>query len=235
MVNEEKLTVIPNGVDLDHWRNDRATRNAMRRELHLSDEFLWLAVGRLDPVKDHSTLLRAFAKLSTNALLVIAGEGPLKNQLRSFANDPALSDRVVFPGFQNDVLRWMRAADGFVLSSRSEGLPIALLEACACELPAVVTDIPGAREVLPESIGNPTATVGDADSLAAGMTDVMCMPEAERRALGLRMRRSVCERFSLDTVLSKWEDMYHVLLEKNPHPSRFGVATPALDRTLQLQ
>ena len=89
-----------------------------------------------------------FRRLPSNARLVIAGEGPLKSQLNALVKTLALGDRVLFPGFQIDVLRWMRAADGFVLSSRWEGLPIALLEACACELPAVITDIPGAREVL---------------------------------------------------------------------------------------
>jgi glycosyltransferase involved in cell wall biosynthesis len=235
MVNEEKLATIPNGVDLDHWKSDRKARDAMRQELCLSDEFLWLAVGRLDLVKDHATLLRAFSRLSSNARLVIAGEGPLKSQLNSLVKALALGDRVSFPGFQIDVLRWMRAADAFVLSSRWEGLPMAMLEACACELPAVTTDIAGAREVLFEALCIPAAAVGDADLLAASMNAVMCLPEMDRSNLGCRMRQSVVERFSLDIVLNKWEDLYRALLAQNPQPSRFGRDGLALDRTLQLQ
>ncbi len=235
MVNEEKLAIVPNGVDLDHWKSDRNARDAMRRELRLSEEFLWLAVGRLDPVKDHATLLRAFSKLSSNARLVIAGEGPLKSRLNSLVKTLALGDRVSFPGFQIDVLRWMRAADGFVLSSRWEGLPMALLEACACELPVVITDIPGARELLSDAHSIPVAAAGDPDSLAAGMNAVMCLPEMARRELGRRMRQSVVEKFSLDAVLNRWEELFCALLERNPQPSRFGSARSALDRTLQLQ
>ena len=235
MVNEEKLAIIPNGLDLDHWKSNRKARDAMRQELCLSDEFLWLAVGRLDPVKDHATLLRAFSKLPSSPRLVIAGEGTLKSQLNALVKTLALGDRVFFPGFQIDVLRWMRAADGFVLSSRCEGLPIALLEASACELPAVITDIPGAREVLSNVPCTPVAAVGNADSLAASMNTVMRLPKKDRSEIGRRLRRSVMERFSLDAVLNRWEELYGTLLESNPQPSRFGGTRSARDRTLQLQ
>ncbi|MGA8739823.1 MAG: glycosyltransferase [Terracidiphilus sp.] len=235
MVHEEKLFIVPNGVDLDHWKSNRKARDAMRQELRLSDKFLWLAVGRLDAVKDHATLLRAFSKLPSSARLVIAGEGPLKSQLNALVKTLALGDRVFFPGFQIDVLRWMRAADGFVLSSRWEGLPIALLEACACELPAVITDIPGAREVLTDEQCPPVDAIGDADSLAACMNALMCLRETDRSELGRRMRQSVVERFSLGAVLNRWEELYGMLLERNSQPSRFGRAGWVLDRTFQLQ
>lgn len=235
MVHQEKLSIVPNGVDLDHWKSDREARDAMRQELRLSEEFLWLAVGRLDPVKDHATLLRAFSRLPSNARLVIAGEGPLKSQLNAIVKTLALGDRVLFPGFQIDVLRWMRAADGFVLSSRWEGLPIALLEACACELPAVITDIPGAREVLADAQCTSAAAVGNADSLAANLNNVMRLPQTDRSELGRRMRQSVVERFSLGAVLNRWEELYGMLLERNSQPSRFGRAGWVLDRTFQLQ
>ncbi|MGA7243009.1 MAG: glycosyltransferase [Terracidiphilus sp.] len=235
MVNEAKLSIIPNGVDLDYWKSDRKACDAMRQELGLSDEFLWLAVGRLDPVKDHATLLRAFSKLPANARLVIVGEGPLRSQLNDLVKALALGDRVLFPGFQIDVLRWMRAADGFVLSSQWEGLPIALLEASACELPAVITDIPGAREVLSSVPCTPVAAVGNADSLAASMNTVMRLPKKDRSEIGRRLRGSVVERFSLDVVLNRWEELYGTLLESNPQPSRFGGTRSARDRILQLQ
>jgi glycosyltransferase involved in cell wall biosynthesis len=235
LVSDKNLAIVPNGVDTDHWNRDSDVRGAMRRELGLSDEFLWLAVGRLDPVKNQATLLRAFAGIPNNTRLVIAGAGPLDAELRSLAPELGLRDRVSFPGFQGDVRPWMQAADGFVLCSSWEGLPMALLEAAACELPAVTTNIPGAREVLPDVLPGATVTVGDADALAAAMNAVMCLPGEERRARGRNLRASVCARFGLDTVLTQWEDLYRALLEKNPQPSRLGTPASVLDRIFQLQ
>ncbi len=234
LVRDGNLAIVPNGVDTDCWKRNEDVRRAMRHELGLSDQFLWLSVGRLDRVKNHATLLRAFARIATNARLVIAGEGPLHAEFRSLALALGLRGRVSFPGFQSDVRRWMQAADGFVLCSSWEGLPIALLEAGACELPAVITDIPGSREVLPEP-PRAAVPVGDADALAAAMSAVMSLPCEERREFASRTRISICARFSLDTVLTQWENLYSALLERNPHPSRFGMPASAWDRTLQLQ
>ena len=130
-LKEENLAIIPNGVDIHRLRRNDNVRAAMRRELQLGDEFLWLAVGRLDPVKDHATLLRAFSTLPNNVRLIVAGDGPLRNDLNALADDLGVRSRVRFLGFEPDVLRWLRAADGFVLCSRWEGLPISLLESSA--------------------------------------------------------------------------------------------------------
>ena len=82
LVRDGNLAIVPNGVNTDHWKRDEDVRAAKRSELGLSNEFLWLAVGRLDPVKNHATLLRAFARIAHNARLVIAGDGPLHIKLR---------------------------------------------------------------------------------------------------------------------------------------------------------
>ncbi len=234
-LNEENLAIIPNGVDIHRFRRNDDVRAAMRRELQLGDEFLWLAVGRLDPVKDHATLLRAFSTLPNNVRLIVAGDGPLQNDLNALADDLGVRSRVRFLGFEPDVLRWLRAADGFVLCSRWEGLPISLLESSACELPPVVTNIAGAREVLPDLPASMSVPVGNADALAASMQYVMSLTVSERRELGRRARNSIAGRFSLDAVLDRWEALYDGLLEARPHLRRFGTASPSAGRTFQLQ
>ena len=82
------------------------------------------------------------------ARLLIAGAGPLQSELIQLAARLGLERRVRFLGFEPDIKRWMQAADGFVLSSRWEGLPMGLLEAAACGLPAVATCVPGTPEVI---------------------------------------------------------------------------------------
>ena len=133
------------------WKRGGRTRRAethLRREFGLTDEFLWLAAGRLEPVKDYPTLIRAMAGVPEPARLVIAGDGPLLDELVKLSGSLGLERRVRFLGFEPDVRRWMQAADGFVLASQWEGLPMGLLEAAACALPAVATDVPGTREVI---------------------------------------------------------------------------------------
>jgi glycosyltransferase involved in cell wall biosynthesis len=236
LVQEAQLAVIPNGIDVDRWKPDPAVRRAMRTKLGLGSEFVWLAVGRLDPVKDHATLLQAFAGLPENARLLIAGAGPLESELRQLAAKPSIASRIQFLGFQNDVLPWMQVADAFVLTSRWEGLPLAFLEAAACELPAVCTDIPAIRELAGALPGHALTPIGDCDALATAMQELMRLGEADRRTIGRGMRDLVARRFRIQNVLDQWEEIYRRLLRLRPHPTRSGMADSArCVKTLQLQ
>jgi len=224
MVTPGKLLVLPNGVDVEEWRPDAPARNAVRRELGLGEEFLWLAAGRLEPVKDYPTLLAAMAKVPEPAKLLIAGSGPLQSELLRLSAGLGLEQRVRFLGFEPDLRRWMRAADGFVLSSRWEGLPMALLEAAACALPAVATDGAGTSEVLVDGQSGWLTLAGDSAALAEAMTRMMRTPPEERRAMGERARQFAVEQFSLEAILDRWEALYGDLLQRNPRPARWGRA-----------
>ena len=224
-VSRSKLAVLPNGVDTREWRPDEADRTALRRELGVDREFLWLAAGRLEPVKDYPTLLEAFAKVGTSARLAIAGSGPLESQLRELAVRLEVEKRTRFLGFAPDVLRWMRAADGFVLSSRLEGLPMVLLEAAACGLPAVATGIAGTREVIVDGETGWLAEAGSSAALEGAMTRTMRASPEERKAMGERARWRAIERFSLESALDQWEALYGDLMERNPRPRRWGIGT----------
>ena len=215
-----KITVIPNGVDMDAWRPDAAARAAVRGELAIENEFLWFAAGRLEPVKDYPTLLAAMAQLPSTARLVIAGTGPLEEQLRGLASQLCLQSRVRFLGFEQDVRRWMQAADGFVLSSRWEGLPMALLEAAACALPAVATDVPGTREVIVHGGTGWLAAQGDPRGLAEAMTRLMHTSLDGRKTIGEQARQRAFDSFSLELALTRWEALYSDLLQRNRRPSR---------------
>ncbi len=222
MVSRGKLTVLPNGVDTAAWKPDAQARTRVRRALSLDDEFLWFAAGRLEPVKDYPTLLQAMAELPQPARLVIAGLGPLEGELRRLSSEPGLEHRVRFLGFVPDLRRWMQAADGFVLSSRWEGLPMALLEAAACAVPAVATSVPGTREVIVDGQTGLLAAAGSASSLQEAMTRMMQTPPEERQALGRRARQLVLDRYSLEAVLDQWEGLYADLLSQNPQGRRIS-------------
>jgi glycosyltransferase involved in cell wall biosynthesis len=237
MAREEDLSVLSNGIDVATWRPDVQVRSATRRALGLGDEFLWIAVGRLEAVKDYQTLLRAFSRLQgycaskplktgysfpetaapcapATARLLMLGAGPLQAELVELTAQLGLEQRVHFFGFEPNVRRWMQAADGFVLSSRYEGLPMVLLEAGACGLPTVATDVAGTREVIVDGENGCLAPAGNPHALASAMAWLMHVPIEERRAMGECARRRVVEQFGLETVLDRWERLYEDLLRR---------------------
>jgi glycosyltransferase involved in cell wall biosynthesis len=157
--------------------NPAATGVSARREDDTVRKRLWgdgfdrhiLSVGKLKAVKDHATLLRAVAALprSLNAKLTILGEGPLRPELEAIVRELDLADRVSLPGFALDPYPWMRTADVFVLSSKTEGFGNVIVEALECGLPVVSTDCQsGPAEILEGGRYGCLVPVGDAAALA---------------------------------------------------------------------
>jgi glycosyltransferase involved in cell wall biosynthesis len=135
-----------------------------------------LAVGRLVPQKDFALLLEAFASVRRTraATLVVLGEGPLRPELERQARVLGIAADVSFPGFCANPYPAMAAADVFVLSSRWEGSPGALIEAMACGARVVATDCPsGPRQVLDGGRYGRLVPVGDASALATGIHDAL--------------------------------------------------------------
>ena len=220
MVSADRLVVIPNGVDTGRWKPLPPKAWAAGKDVRFKDKFLWLAAGRLEPVKNYPALLDAFAELPETAHLIIAGTGPMEAELRGQCADLDVESRVDFLGFERNLLSWMQKADALVLSSLWEGLPMVLLEAGACGLPAVATDVAGSREVLVHGETGLLARTGSATDLAAAMMTMMRMDPKDRRDLGLRARERVGTRFSLETVLDRWDAFYRELLHDRPLRSR---------------
>lgn len=220
-VSARQCVVQPNGVDTEVWKPDALTHASLRRQMGLTSEFLWFAAGRLEPVKDYSTMLSAVAQIPGDSRLVIAGSGPMQAELQELAAALEVKDRVRFLGFERDVRTWMQAADGFLLSSRWEGLPMGLIEAAACGLPAVATDVTGTNEVVEDGQTGWLAPVGDPAAFAGKMIAIMESSPPQRELMGQQARRRAIERFSLDTILNRWEALYRDLLARNPRPRRW--------------
>ncbi|MDW6022420.1 glycosyltransferase [Mesorhizobium sp. BAC0120] len=154
--------------------------HAWRQELDaMGDGPVIVTAGRLVPVKDHRTLLRAFALLreSRPARLVIFGEGPIEDELRAFAQECGIGDQVLFAGYVNDPHACYAVADLFVLSSISEGFGNVLMEAMAAGVPVVSTDAPhGPREILDNGRYGSLVPVGDAPAMARAMAEMLDRP-----------------------------------------------------------
>jgi glycosyltransferase involved in cell wall biosynthesis len=218
IVPSRLLTVIPNGVDPRPFaRVAPETRAALRRSLELGDEFVWLAVGRFELAKDYPNMLRAFASVrerQPGALLLLVGEGALQAEAEALTHTLGLTPAVRFLGVRRDVPDVMRAADGYVMSSAWEGMPMVLLEAAAAGLPIVTTNVGGTGEVVADGSSGFLAPARDPAALAAAMTRLMALPEADRRAMGEQGRERVMSRFSLVRVVERWEALYRAVLDR---------------------
>ncbi|HWA94530.1 MAG TPA: glycosyltransferase [Terracidiphilus sp.] len=224
IVWEKKLTVVPNAVDVAEWNANPIVRAGMRREHGIENKFLWFASGRLEAVKDYSTLLHAFSMVDPQSILIIAGDGVLRDGLERLAGQLGIHMRVKFLGFIENPMLWMQSADGFVQTSRWEGLPMSVLEAGACALPTVATNVAGTRELIVPGQTGLLVEAGNVRAIAAAMQRMMNMNTAERAAMGECARMLVLERYAMDPVLDRWEKLFGKLLEQNTVPRRWGSA-----------
>jgi glycosyltransferase involved in cell wall biosynthesis len=138
--------------------------------------FTLLYVGRLAPPKDHATLLRAVALTRAhhpNVQLWMVGDGPLEFSLRKLSDELGLNECVTFFGEQADVSPFLLAADLFVMSSVTEGLPVSLLEAMSVGLPAVVTDVGGMGEIARLSGAVTLVPSSDPEGMAIALCDAV--------------------------------------------------------------
>lgn len=163
-----------------------------------------LGVGRLDPQKDFTNLIDAFAavRAERDCRLVLLGEGRLRAQLMEQAQRLGVGRDVELPGFVDNPYAWMRRASLFVLSSRWEGIANALTEALACGTPVVATDCPdGPREILDNGRYGPLVPVGDPMALATAMRVVLDAP------LSSNELRAAAGRFTLDKSVTRYLDV----------------------------
>jgi glycosyltransferase involved in cell wall biosynthesis len=216
-VPPERLLVIPNGVELDKFEPNCEARERTRLELGVGQQFAWLVVARLEPVKDHAGILRAFRELVSvrpDTTLLVAGDGPLMNDTQKLAQELSIVDQVRFLGRRQDVPQLMNAADAFVLGSEYEGLPLVLLEAAAVGLPIAATDVGGNPEVVYDGLTGTLAAPNSPDTLARAMASIMAMTTEQRREMGAAGRKLVSAQYGMQQVVTVWENIYSHLLNK---------------------
>lgn len=202
---------IGNGVDLaTFFPASGEERRALRGRLELpEDRVLCVFVGRLTPQKDPDLLLEAWAMGRwPDTHLILVGDGPLRNRLEARAASGSLAGHITFVGARTDVAEYLRAADLLVLPSRAEGMSNALLEAMACGIPVVASDLPANREVVGRD-GRTGSLVapGDAAALAEAIRKLVKNPSL-RHEIGSAARLLVQSHFDIERVADRYLSLY---------------------------
>jgi glycosyltransferase involved in cell wall biosynthesis len=221
---DDRLEVIPNGFDTDHFRPDPAARLAIREEIGVApDAPLVGLVARYDPVKDHASFLRAAAIVHREfpeAHFLMCGD-------KVDASNAALTQLIASLGIgrachllgpRRDVARIHAALDVAASSSLSEAFPLAVGEAMACGVPCVATDVGDSALMIGKA--GMIVPPGDPGALAAGMAELLGIGAAGRARLGADARERVRELFDLEAVTRRYEALYDELLGAEPDSER---------------
>ncbi len=211
-ISQHRLGVIRNGVDLERFAPRFEEREETRRQFRFGPDSLVIGtLGRLVPIKDHMTLLRAAEKAisgGTQLNLLLVGAGPEAERLQSFAAaSPGLAKATKFVGATSYVPALLNAMDIFVLPSLNEGMSNTILEAMATAIPTVATEIGGNPEVLEH--GRTGLLFRPAD--VSGLADVLRQLAANltlRKSLGTAARDHVVRNFSLESMIQQYRKLY---------------------------
>jgi glycosyltransferase involved in cell wall biosynthesis len=207
-----KLKVVYNGLDVQRVAFTKAGREKVRNELGIVNErFVWISIGRFEAAKDHQNLIKAFKYLVESGLeqtLLLVGEGTLKVDILAMVQALELEGQVRFLGRRDDIAELLSAADGYVLASLWEGLPLVLQEAAAVGLPIVATDVGGNGEIVRHGKNGYLAPKAAPRLLAEAMQKLMQDAQSRRTEYVNYSRRLAGECFDIHKISTNWVELY---------------------------
>jgi sugar transferase (PEP-CTERM/EpsH1 system associated) len=219
-----RIRLICNGVDTERFRPAVTRAKALPPGFAGEDSLIIGTVGRLEPVKDQLTLVKAFVELVRRSpeggrlRLVLVGEGSLRAAIEALLAETGLAQQVWLAGARDDVPALMAALDLFVLPSLAEGISNTILEAMACGLPVVATRVGGNAELVEEGRTGFLVARGDPTAMATALAGYV-HDSGLRRDHGAAARQRIEEQFSLDGMVARYTDLYDELCR---HPTDEG-------------
>jgi len=208
----EAIDVLYNGVDGQVFSPQPPARDATRQRLGIpADALVVGSVGRMVPLKDFMTLLKAVEALVSempNLHVLLVGSGTDLSRLQDYVNaSQQLAGRVIFPGTVDRVADLLNAMDVFVLPTLIEGMSNTLLEALAVGLPAVATRVGGNPEIIAEGVCGYLFPPQDVPGLVSQLRTLLRDPRL-RADFGRAARERVLQHFSLERMLRRYRDLY---------------------------
>lgn len=211
-----RISRILNGVDTQRFHPRRGGRSLLPEDYRDPTRVVFGTVGRMDPVKDQMTLVRAFARLQAETpttRLVLAGDGECRPALEAEVQRLGLAKRIWFAGQRSDVPELLRELDVFVLPSLAEGISNTIMEAMASGLPVVATEVGGNPELVEADICGRLVRPDDPGAMAEAMRDYV----ADRQRIeaeGQAARKRAEAVFGLDGMVTAYDGVYRRLLEQ---------------------
>lgn len=195
-----RIPVVFNGIDLSRCKvKESYTKKKLFKVLH---------IGRFMAVKNHTVLLRSFARFAqqhTDVRLELLGDGELKEEMMRLAQELNLMEKVEFAGLQSNVYPWLHDADVFILPSEFEGMPMTLIEAMGTALPIIASDVGGIPDMLADK--KEALLIQPKEECIIEALELLYNNEDKREYLGQSaLRKSVV--FSAQTMARKYIDIY---------------------------
>lgn len=191
------------GVDLNKFNTQSVNREGKRRELGFTkDDFILLSVGELIPRKNHQLVLHALGLLQKQGKLgniqyVICGRGVKLDELKALAQELQIADHVHFLGYRNDISAICQASDLFVFMSKQEGLPVAMMEAMACGVPVICSDVRGNTDLVENGVSG-IISESTPEKLAENILQLVSNP-SKLQKLSAQAAKMI-QKFDLSTV-----------------------------------
>lgn len=208
LVNNVKTNNIPNGVDISFYSAvNELQKRSLRKKFSIPENaIVWISSGRLSPIKDPFFLIenwqQKFAE-STSNILIILGDGDLYAGCKNLASQ---ASNVVIKGRVNNVVEFLQAADYFISASTTEGLPMAVIEALACGLPILLSDIDPHNEILTmrKNIGM-SFNLGDASSFLNALDLIQLQNTESMKKEAIRVVQS---KLSAEVMSGNYQKLY---------------------------
>jgi len=205
-----KIEIIYNGIDGSHGQ--ASSKQETRKQLGIEeDAFVLGTVARLDPIKNHDMMIRVLKTIREKhpeVYLIIVGDGPERRRLERLVADLGLSSFVIFTGFREDTDLFYSVMDLFMLTSFSEGTAMTLLEAMACSLPCIVTNVGGNPEIVEDQRTGFIIPVNDEKALSDKIS-ILMNDNVLRKQIGSAGRKRFEENFTVEKMVRAYEKLYN--------------------------
>jgi glycosyltransferase involved in cell wall biosynthesis len=202
-----KYHTIYNGIDVG--RAEKKTK--FRNKSLPKNIFIFISVANLNQIKNHNLLIESFSRvveINKNCFLLIVGDGVLKSKIKKQINFLKINNYCKIISNCQNPSKYLRASDCFVLASKSEGLPLSILEAMKEKIPVISTNVGGVPEIIINKQNGFLSPSNDIKSLTNLMTKIMMMSEEERRRISEKAYETVIEKFSLKNMIKSYYKLY---------------------------
>lgn len=198
---------FPNCIDTDKYKYDVVVRKSIREQLGISDsDVVVLHVGRFSEEKNHKFLLKVFScyhKRNPNSVLLLLGEGPLKNEIEEYSKNLQLGNSVLFLGYQSKVYQYFNVADIFILPSFFEGFPVSLVEAQASGVLSYASDTIPQEVIMTDRVFRLSLSLGE-EHWASELPNTYNNDERQKYSAFVH-----CAKFDIEDALKRLEIIYN--------------------------